>query len=136
MLYLIWKLHRELVAAGVPVASITPTKGPVDIDGLCAEVSISLSVSTTPDLLALIEQVRTAHDPHDYADDVRAAAESNISHIPGWAQWTEAEALDYLDKNVTSLASAKTVLKAMARMMIALRDETYPHLQNRGRTIF
>lgn len=39
---------------------------------------------------------------------------------------TPAQAVAYIDANVTNIASAKAVLKIMARMLIALRDETWP----------
>lgn len=57
-----------------------------------------------------------------------ATAPDRVEAIPGWALWTEQEALDYIDINVTDLASAKTVLKAMARLLVALRDAQWPGL--------
>jgi hypothetical protein len=48
--------------------------------------------------------------------------------IPNWAAWTEAEAVAYIESNVTSLANAKVVLIALARVVVALRDATWPHL--------
>jgi hypothetical protein len=44
---------------------------------------------------------------------------------------TPAQAVAYIETNVTSLATAKTVLKVMARILIALRDETWPDLPDR-----
>ena len=41
---------------------------------------------------------------------------------------TPQEAVDYIETNVTTLASAKTVLKIMARMLIAMRDQIWPDL--------
>jgi hypothetical protein len=41
---------------------------------------------------------------------------------------TRAEAREYIDENVTDLASAKGVLKILASMIIALRDEVFPEL--------
>jgi hypothetical protein len=43
---------------------------------------------------------------------------------------TAAQALTYIDNNVTTLATAKTVLKIMARLIIAMRDELWPDLQD------
>jgi hypothetical protein len=41
---------------------------------------------------------------------------------------TPAQAVAYIESNVTTLATAKTVLKIMVRLLIALRDETWPNL--------
>lgn len=41
---------------------------------------------------------------------------------------TPQQAVDYIEANVTTLATAKTVLKIMARMLIALRDKVMPDL--------
>lgn len=41
---------------------------------------------------------------------------------------TPAQAVAYVENNVTTLASAKVVLKIMARLIIAMRDEVFPDL--------
>jgi len=41
---------------------------------------------------------------------------------------TATEAVAYVENNVTTLATAKTVIKIMVRLLIALRDETWPDL--------
>lgn len=41
---------------------------------------------------------------------------------------TPAQAVTYIENNVTSLATAKIVLKIMVRMLIAMRDEVWPSL--------
>ncbi len=51
-------------------------------------------------------------------DDARAG----IQGLPGWATWTAQEAADWIDINVTDLASAKVALSNMARMIVWLRD--------------
>jgi len=65
----------------------------------------------------------------DLDKQVTAEAEVAVQNIPGWASWTEAETLAYIESEVVDLASAKTVLKAMARMVIALRNKAWPHLE-------
>ena len=55
-------------------------------------------------------------------------ARTNVANIPGWATYTEAQALAWIDTNVTDLASAKRALRAMARMLVALRDAQWPNL--------
>ena len=58
------------------------------------------------------------------ADQVSAAAKTAIASMPGWASWSAAEATAYIDKNVTTLATAKTVMKAMAQAIIYFRDHS------------
>jgi len=52
------------------------------------------------------------------ADD----AETGFGALPGWATWSAAEAADWIEANVTDLASAKVALTAMARAIVFLRD--------------
>lgn len=51
-----------------------------------------------------------------------------LENMPQWATWTTQQAVDYITDNATTLASAKVVLVAMAKMLIALRDVTLSHL--------
>lgn len=48
--------------------------------------------------------------------------------IPGWATWDETQVVQYIENEVKSLAEAKTVLIALARLVVALRNETWPSL--------
>jgi len=41
---------------------------------------------------------------------------------------TPDQAADWIESNVTTLATAKAVLKIMARMLIAIRNRTFPDL--------
>jgi hypothetical protein len=41
---------------------------------------------------------------------------------------TPQQAVNYIETNVTNLATAKDVLKIMARMLIAMRDKVFPDL--------
>ena len=52
--------------------------------------------------------------------DERAA--DDFTALPGWATWTGEQAATWIEENVTDLASAKTVMTAMARAIVALRD--------------
>lgn len=54
----------------------------------------------------------------------RKDAKSGMSNLPGWATWTAAEMADWIDANVTDLASAKACLKKMARAICYLRDHS------------
>lgn len=50
------------------------------------------------------------------------AGEAGIVALPGWATFTAAEAEAWITNNVTNLATAITALKAMAKMLVHLRD--------------
>ena len=86
-------------------------------------------------------------------------AESKASAIPGWATWTEQEALDWYTANVTDLIEAipdvgglsptayannaqaiaaqtqeiinaqALIIRNMARMLLALRNKVFPNLE-------
>lgn len=59
---------------------------------------------------------------------VERQAEQAAQQIPGWATWDEQRALDWVENNVTDLASAKQAISALARMVIHLRDAQWPGL--------
>ncbi len=71
----------------------------------------------------------TEQQAADKAEATLAEADAQSAAIPGWATWTEAEVVAYIDTNVVDLASAKAVLRAMARMLVALRNKNWPNLQ-------
>lgn len=80
-----------------------------------------------------ITAVVDAHDPDaltagQAALAASADADTRAKAIPGWAQWDEQQAIDYINETVTDLASAKTVLVAMARLLVAQRDALWPGL--------
>lgn len=77
--------------------------------------------------------VLAAHDPAEQtpeqvALDRAMRAPARVKAIPGWATWDEAQAVAYIENNVKDLASAKIVLVAMARLLVALRDAQWPGL--------
>jgi hypothetical protein len=47
---------------------------------------------------------------------------ADIEALPGWATFSGDEAENWIEVNVTSLATAKTALKAMARLLVAERN--------------
>ena len=63
------------------------------------------------------------------AEAVQDSAKTQAATIPAWAAYTESEALAYIDTNVTDLNSALVVIRALTRMVIALRNERWPDLQ-------
>lgn len=85
------------------------------------------------DIGAQMQAVIDLHDPAQQtaaqaAMAAAATAPDRVRLISGWATWNETQVLDYIDTNVNDLASAKAVLKALARMVVALRDATWPAL--------
>ena len=97
--------------------------------------------------------------PADLVRLVADQAESDMAAIPSWAAWTEAEAAVWYDANVTDLVDAipdvdgltptafqnnaqaivaqmqdiaaaqAAVVRNLARMVIALRNKTWPNLE-------
>jgi hypothetical protein len=70
--------------------------------------------------------------PSTPAED-QARTKRNNAHTEGglasqFANLTPAQAVDYIETNVTNLASAKAVLKIMARVLIAMRNQVWPDL--------
>lgn len=47
---------------------------------------------------------------------------SDFGNLPGWASWSGQDAEDWINANVTDLASAKVALVSMARAIVYLRD--------------
>lgn len=69
-------------------------------------------------------------------------AATDAAAIPNWATWTEAEALAWHDTNIDGqlpvsnlteanavLADMENELRALVRMVVALRNDTWPGLQ-------
>jgi hypothetical protein len=113
------KLMTELLKAGLPV------------DGVDSNGKIDWSVEPTPEQVQQAEDIKLAHNPDTLlpVDQVQADAKGQAAAVPNWATWTEQQAVDWINANVTNLASAKQVLIAMARMLVALRNQTWPDLQ-------
>jgi hypothetical protein len=49
-------------------------------------------------------------------------AHNSFKNMTGWATWTAEQVDSYIVNNVTDLASAKVVLRAMGKALIHLRD--------------
>ena len=118
-------LHQEMVAVlGAQFVGISTGR-----DWIKALVVDDAPLTIDTDIHAIAE----AHDP-DALTAMQAAllatadADQRAAAIPGWALWDEQQAIDYITDNVTDLASAKVVLVAMARLLVALRDAQWPAL--------
>lgn len=128
-------MGADAVIGPIFAGGITKRPGYVDI-----LLTVELGEETDPTLdtaTAAAQAVLDAHDPDVLTDAQQAAArearaETDAANIPGWARWTETEVLDYIDTNVTDLASAKVVLTAMARLLVALRNKQWPNLEGSG----
>jgi hypothetical protein len=76
-----------------------------------------------PDAIRALAQARADADsglPGNTGD--RDDIVPTMKSLPGWATWTAVEAEAWIETNVTSLATAKTALGAMAKALIYLRD--------------
>lgn len=130
-----WKLGKELIAAGIAHngMSIFP-----DAAGDVLEI---LLVNENQASAALI--VINAHDGIDSVAACGNAARMAAKNIPQWATWTQDGWATYFSGNLAngnvtgigSLADAKLMLakqnaaiNALAKMVIALRDQTWPDL--------
>jgi hypothetical protein len=118
-----------------------------------AYIAFYLNVEEPPDpptlgaLTAECAAIVAAYDPAlltdgERAQAVRQAAQSAAQNIPGWASWTEEEALAWHDTNiadalpVANLAEANAVLdrlaaenRAILRMLLAARNQLWPNLE-------
>lgn len=111
------KLTHELRNAGIQISGCNALGVVWDID--------NNEIQTRADVAAII----AVHDPVDYITPVTKTLEIEsdalLRSIPRWATWTTSEAVTYIERNVTNLASAKTVLIAMAKLLVAMRDRTF-----------
>lgn len=130
-----YKLTAELQAAGIPVKRVASLPGGLDI-------------AINDDLVSQYEElINTVIEAHDGIDDIAVVedgAKQRLRNIPAWATWTEEEALNWHDTNLSdtvidgigNLAEAKIILKkistenrAIVRMLLALRDKIFPNLE-------
>lgn len=82
---------------------------------------------------ALAEDVLARHDPdaltpEQAALDKAVSAPARAAAIPRWATWDEAQAAAWIAANVKDMDSARAALIDMARLLVALRDATWPGL--------
>lgn len=94
-----------------------------------------------------IDTVIAAHDEtvlteEQQAEDLQADTVNQVSAIPNWASWDETTALNWHDTNIAAnlpvanlteanavLADLETENRALVRMVIAMRNKLWPHLQ-------
>jgi len=79
--------------------------------------------------------IETATDPQtgeqyniNVVDDVQLEprqtdkARSNFKAMGQWATWSALQAVDYVEQNVTNLATAKAVIERLVEMVVYLRE--------------
>lgn len=80
----------------------------------------------------------TAHDASQQSenqliDEVAESAKTATQAIPNWAGWTETQVLDWMTTNMASELSStpntETAIRSMARLLVALRNQVWPDLQ-------
>lgn len=108
-------------------------------------VEIDLPDGTDPDLVETIVRNHNPDEPSlgELADQRQAAARSHARNIPGWARYDEQQLLNAISgrwdattiNSIASVADARVVILNMAqdmqhlaRLVIALRDETWSGL--------
>jgi hypothetical protein len=62
------------------------------------------------------------------AEAKRNAAKAEAALADVLANLTPAQAVQYVEDNVTTLASAKTVMKIMVRILVALLNDRFPDI--------
>lgn len=126
-----WKLGKELLTAGIQHNGMS-------LFGTTLEILLVDENQST--------QAQTVINAHTGIDSIAQrynAAEGNARNVPSWATWTETQTLDWWTTNlsdaqvdaVANLADARALMKkqnaaikAMARMLIAMRDRLWPQL--------
>lgn len=116
------KLSKELTIAGIQHSGCNSNGIVWAIDGIT-------EIQAQPAIAAII----AAHDPNPSAVELaqaarKTAAKNNAKLAMAMKTVTPQGAVDYIDSYVTNLSTAKDVLKLMARMLIAMRDEVWPDL--------
>ncbi|MEL7591817.1 MAG: hypothetical protein AAGU17_11065 [Anaerolineaceae bacterium] len=114
------KLDQELKVAGIQFSGVNSLGVVWDMEGN--------EIQDRPDILVILQ----VHDPVDYITPIRetlqAEAPMLLRNIPNWVTWDTQQVTDYINTDVTSLASAKVVLVAMARLLVALRDRAFAEI--------
>jgi hypothetical protein len=134
------------------VDELLDVDGVADLVDLQSQVGVDFVTTPTSGELTTAQSVVTAHDGTDPLLEVAGGSEGQASSIPGWAHWNEETAetwwSTYIDDPIASaptvtagnvvavvqniitvLGYMSTMLWALARMVIALRNKTWPNLQ-------
>lgn len=94
---------------------------------------VDFKEGTTPEQMAAAQAVIDAFDGNaidalvQQAQDRQRVARTEMELATQLRNLTPQQAADYVQNNVNDLATAKTVLKIMARLLVALWDYTIPN---------
>ena len=121
--YNVAKLCLELRAAGIT------THGNCNSDGKVWSEDNKSFIQSRNDVVDILSK----HNPNPSVSELatiarKANAVNEAKRATELRTLTATEAVAYVENNVTTLATAKTVIKIMVRLLIALRDETWTDL--------
>lgn len=126
-------LHwSQVITTLYPAIGIVVKGEPGSIESLLSVWNTGNPAYTAPteaELLGALTTVLSIASEESAVITVQSSAESEFGNLPGWAHWTPAEAEAWIETNVTDLASAKTVLKNLAKAVLYLRNHDMPSLQ-------
>ena len=121
-----YKATAELIAAGVPVRREI---------ALLKNNGVEISLENEDDASLYKGIIETVLDAHDEIDDIALIeddAKQRLKAIPNWATWTEEQAVEWFTTHINNLAipdDVKSLLADYGRMLLALRDKTFPNLE-------
>jgi hypothetical protein len=128
-------LLDEELAAGLRLVSVGGVYGGVVTD--LTRIRVLLADPAGPAQEAQARSIVAEHDPTQLSNaELQAEAEGErvaraldaARAIPGWATFSEAEAVEWIDTHITDLPTAKQALRAYAQLLIAIRDRLWPAL--------
>jgi len=94
------------------------------------EAIIELSFIPDPKTKTIVDgEVVNIAPPPTQIEVVQSEVRPTLDTIPTWATFSADEANDWIETNVTDLASAKAVIQKMAKLLCALRDHNLPGLR-------
>lgn len=117
-------LERLLLADAGASATLYKTVSPDNAE-IC-HVGITSEVLTDLEIEAILAQPITSAEQAAAARKAESISQAKLA--TELRSLTPDQAVAYIENNVTSLASAKAVMKVMARLLIAMRDELWPGL--------
>ena len=113
MKILVSKLHRELAAAGISIIGVS-----ADENGDLDRIDFAPSVTEAQQAQALA--IVSAHDPTDTDELRRQAARAAYKQLAALRGMTPDQAEAWVEANVTTLATAKSAMKLLARVIVIL----------------
>lgn len=118
--------------AGLPVIGIQATGSEI-APGIWDDAIIQYAPEATAQDMTAAEAIKATHIAKD-TSAIADSAKDAVTNIPGWASWTEQQVLDWITVNVQPeigvlAPDTYIMLRAMARLLVALRNKQWPSLQ-------